>query len=563
MLGVLLAIVLSIGAVDALVPLMIIVILIVAAAGATRGYSIFNLFGIATLAGIGVGRGSFSGRSALGRYFIIVPSAKLSYARKGKRGFIVSRIQRRLERRRDMKRHIGSPVSLSAGKKVTIGKEAAKQKGRVRMAAGRAAARVKRVRSGTKRFAKNLWEKKAVRGVRAAVKYTALYSVPPIGAAVTAIKLRRNRKLNKLGVGDRSELRKSTELRKVTKKLMHYALWISPPVAIAATMMRKKKAGSLEFRRAESLQRIPGARAIPLPARPVKPTTLQRELATAKKHAAQMEEIARVKSAPDRTAYMSSYTSSRAERLNGHENELKGIGGRIAAAIENGDKAGERAARKEYKKEWDAVDREITGRSRFYVPSEWQSSAVGSLVASLGYIASMQMTSAHAMAAGATGNKAAYSKAQERIRDTVANFGGRMGGRGNSRVREETEEERKRKEENYSWSQRRREDNINQTTTVGAQARPSGGIGKEVEHVRAGVETTGESTRTTNTDIGRAYRYLGVGPDATDEEVRRAYRNMAKEYHPDVGGSNEKFVELTLAYDRILKSRKSGDRNGT
>ena len=62
---------LSVGAVDALIPLMIIVILIVAAAGATRGYSIFNVFGIATLAGIGAGRGSIQGKSALGRFFLM------------------------------------------------------------------------------------------------------------------------------------------------------------------------------------------------------------------------------------------------------------------------------------------------------------------------------------------------------------------------------------------------------------------------------------------------------------------------------------------------------------
>ena len=70
-LGLAIGIVLSVGAVDALIPLMIIVILIVAAAGATRGYSIFNVFGIATLAGIGAGKGSIQGRSALGRFFLM------------------------------------------------------------------------------------------------------------------------------------------------------------------------------------------------------------------------------------------------------------------------------------------------------------------------------------------------------------------------------------------------------------------------------------------------------------------------------------------------------------
>ena len=29
------------------------------------------------------------------------------------------------------------------------------------------------------------------------------------------------------------------------------------------------------------------------------------------------------------------------------------------------------------------------------------------------------------------------------------------------------------------------------------------------------------------------YKILGVSPDATDEEIKRAYRRLAKQYHPD------------------------------
>ncbi len=58
----LVAILLSLGAIDALIPLIIIFILVAAAAGSMRGYSLFNLFGIATLAGFGsaAGRGSLA-----------------------------------------------------------------------------------------------------------------------------------------------------------------------------------------------------------------------------------------------------------------------------------------------------------------------------------------------------------------------------------------------------------------------------------------------------------------------------------------------------------------------
>lgn len=56
----LLAVILSIGAINALVPIIIIIVLIAAAAGATRGFSLFNVFGIATLLG---GTGSVGGAS--------------------------------------------------------------------------------------------------------------------------------------------------------------------------------------------------------------------------------------------------------------------------------------------------------------------------------------------------------------------------------------------------------------------------------------------------------------------------------------------------------------------
>ena len=70
MVGFLLSILLSVGAINALIPLALILILIVAAAGATRGYSLFNIFGMATLAGIGLGAGGMKGKTAMGRFFL-------------------------------------------------------------------------------------------------------------------------------------------------------------------------------------------------------------------------------------------------------------------------------------------------------------------------------------------------------------------------------------------------------------------------------------------------------------------------------------------------------------
>ena len=57
-------IMLSLGDVDALIPIIIILILIAAAGGLTRGFDIFSLFGLGTLAGIGLGsKGSMASTS--------------------------------------------------------------------------------------------------------------------------------------------------------------------------------------------------------------------------------------------------------------------------------------------------------------------------------------------------------------------------------------------------------------------------------------------------------------------------------------------------------------------
>lgn len=61
-----------------------------------------------------------------------------------------------------------------------------------------------------------------------------------------------------------------------------------------------------------------------------------------------------------------------------------------------------------------------------------------------------------------------------------------------------------------------------------------------------------------------AYRVLGISPNATDDEVRRAYKKMALENHPDrvamLGddvkkAAEKKFKEINDAKERIYKSR--------
>ena len=57
------------------------------------------------------------------------------------------------------------------------------------------------------------------------------------------------------------------------------------------------------------------------------------------------------------------------------------------------------------------------------------------------------------------------------------------------------------------------------------------------------------------------YKILGVSPDATDDEVKKAYRQLAKKYHPDVNkeaGAEERFKRIQNAYDTIMNMRKNG-----
>lgn len=60
------------------------------------------------------------------------------------------------------------------------------------------------------------------------------------------------------------------------------------------------------------------------------------------------------------------------------------------------------------------------------------------------------------------------------------------------------------------------------------------------------------------------YEILGVDRNASDEEIKRAYRRRARELHPDTGGDPEEFKELTTAYE-VLKNpeaRANYDRYG-
>ena len=47
------------------------------------------------------------------------------------------------------------------------------------------------------------------------------------------------------------------------------------------------------------------------------------------------------------------------------------------------------------------------------------------------------------------------------------------------------------------------------------------------------------------------YEILGVGDKATADEIKRAYRKLASQHHPDKGGDKAKFQEIQAAYDTL------------
>ncbi len=62
------------------------------------------------------------------------------------------------------------------------------------------------------------------------------------------------------------------------------------------------------------------------------------------------------------------------------------------------------------------------------------------------------------------------------------------------------------------------------------------------------------------------YKVLGVSPGASDEEIKKAFKALAKKYHPDLNPGNkaaeEKFKEINEAYRQLMNKGSSNQESG-
>jgi len=89
---------------------------------------------------------------------------------------------------------------------------------------------------------------------------------------------------------------------------------------------------------------------------------------------------------------------------------------------------------------------------------------------------------------------------------------------------------------------------------------------RDFSYSRSGEKQENDTTFRSDLDLEEAYRLLGVDPDASWEEVKRAYKEKITKTHPDKVSHlseelQEKAKELTLKLNRaldIIKGSKMG-----
>jgi curved DNA-binding protein len=55
------------------------------------------------------------------------------------------------------------------------------------------------------------------------------------------------------------------------------------------------------------------------------------------------------------------------------------------------------------------------------------------------------------------------------------------------------------------------------------------------------------------------YQTLGVGENASPDEIKKAYRSLANKHHPDKGGDQARFKDISVAYDNLSDPQKKAE----
>ena len=55
------------------------------------------------------------------------------------------------------------------------------------------------------------------------------------------------------------------------------------------------------------------------------------------------------------------------------------------------------------------------------------------------------------------------------------------------------------------------------------------------------------------------YQTLGVGENASPDEIKKAYRTLANKHHPDKGGDQARFKDISVAYDNLSDPQKRAE----